>query len=261
MIFRIDSGGGSAVASEIIRQEMVRTAQQMPVIVSMSTSPPRAATGSPAAPSRSWPTPGPSPGRSGSMPATSTWTSSGPTVWVSPSAGSISDATPISTAASRAGVMISGSSCDACSTASTTTSWSESRALADLSREDVDAIGRGRVWTGVQALDRGLVDRLGGFSDAVEAAEQLAGIAPRSGYSSWTTRDCCPWWQEMVKRRSEDEPRSARPSTISMRRGGPHPRDPRGGVDAADLYSVAKRLSRFPTSTQAPNSRVPVSHR
>ncbi|MCK5379084.1 MAG: S49 family peptidase, partial [Acidobacteria bacterium] len=35
-IFRIDSPGGSAVASEIIRQEMVRTAEEIPVVVSMS---------------------------------------------------------------------------------------------------------------------------------------------------------------------------------------------------------------------------------
>jgi len=36
--------------------------------------------------------------------------------------------------------------------------------------EDVDAVARGRVWTGAQALDRKLVDRLGGLREALEEA-------------------------------------------------------------------------------------------
>ncbi|WP_158880503.1 signal peptide peptidase SppA [Rhodanobacter sp. L36] len=38
----------------------------------------------------------------------------------------------------------------------------------------IDAIAQGRVWTGQQALDRGLVDQLGGFGDAVADAANLA---------------------------------------------------------------------------------------
>ena len=38
----------------------------------------------------------------------------------------------------------------------------------------VDAIAQGRVWTGRQALERGLVDRLGGLDDAVAEAAKLA---------------------------------------------------------------------------------------
>jgi len=37
-------------------------------------------------------------------------------------------------------------------------------------------IARGRVWTGADAADRGLVDKLGGFWDAAEIAKKLAGI-------------------------------------------------------------------------------------
>jgi protease-4 len=44
----------------------------------------------------------------------------------------------------------------------------------------VDAIAQGRVWTGRQALQRGLVDRLGGLDDAVAEAAKLAGLA--AGY-------------------------------------------------------------------------------
>lgn len=48
----------------------------------------------------------------------------------------------------------------------------------DLPLERVLEIARGRVWTGAQALDLGLVDEIGGFRDAVAAAKELAGIAP-----------------------------------------------------------------------------------
>ena len=47
-----------------------------------------------------------------------------------------------------------------------------------LSRERVGELARGRVWTGQQALERGLVDKLGGFREAIQAAKVRAGIAP-----------------------------------------------------------------------------------
>ena len=42
---------------------------------------------------------------------------------------------------------------------------------------EVDALGQGRVWTGSQALERGLVDELGGLERAVDVAKEKAGIA------------------------------------------------------------------------------------
>ena len=44
--------------------------------------------------------------------------------------------------------------------------------------EEMDAVARGRVFTGEQAKQRGLVDELGGLKRAVELAKQKAGIAP-----------------------------------------------------------------------------------
>jgi protease-4 len=41
-------------------------------------------------------------------------------------------------------------------------------------------VARGRVWTGADAKERGLVDELGGFWTAVAAAKRLAGIAPET---------------------------------------------------------------------------------
>ncbi len=42
--------------------------------------------------------------------------------------------------------------------------------------DQVETVARGRVWTGRQALERGLVDELGDFSVAVRRAAELAGI-------------------------------------------------------------------------------------
>jgi protease-4 len=46
-----------------------------------------------------------------------------------------------------------------------------------LERAEVDAVARGRVWTGEQALEVGLVDRLGGIPEAVVAAKEKVGLA------------------------------------------------------------------------------------
>jgi protease-4 len=54
------------------------------------------------------------------------------------------------------------------------TSVAESR---NMTVEAVDAIGQGRVWTGIDALEHGLIDELGGLDDAIAAAAELAAIA------------------------------------------------------------------------------------
>ncbi len=45
-----------------------------------------------------------------------------------------------------------------------------------LTRDEVDRIGRGRVWTGMQAKELGLIDETGGLSRAIELAKELAQI-------------------------------------------------------------------------------------
>jgi protease-4 len=45
----------------------------------------------------------------------------------------------------------------------------------------VDSIGQGRVWTGTQAKERGLVDEFGGLDKAIEIAKQLANIPADKG--------------------------------------------------------------------------------
>ena len=47
----------------------------------------------------------------------------------------------------------------------------------DLERAQVEEIAEGRVWSGAQALELGLVDQLGNLQDAIEAAAELSGIS------------------------------------------------------------------------------------
>jgi len=46
----------------------------------------------------------------------------------------------------------------------------------NMTNEAVDVVARGRVWTGADALERGLVDELGGLRTAVRRAKVLAGL-------------------------------------------------------------------------------------
>ena len=51
-------------------------------------------------------------------------------------------------------------------------------AARGMTIEQVDVVARGRVWTGADALDHGLVDELGGLRAAVRRAKALAGLDP-----------------------------------------------------------------------------------
>ena len=64
-------------------------------------------------------------------------------------------------------------------------------------REEVDAIAQGRVWSGVDAQRLGLVDRLGTFQDAVQAAAKRAGLA-ESKYAIDYLEPDLSWAQELA---------------------------------------------------------------
>ena len=175
IVLRIDSGGGSAVASEVIRREVELATEQKPVVVSMSDV---AASGG---------------------------------YWIAMGANKIV-ADPDTITASI-GVLIGkfnisglynllGLSTDYVATSDNATLFSDqqnftpaqqaaiqksleetyqnfTRGVAagrHMSIEAVDKIGKGRVWTGAQAKDLGLVDKLGGIDTALDVAKQLAHI-------------------------------------------------------------------------------------
>jgi protease-4 len=48
----------------------------------------------------------------------------------------------------------------------------------DMSRDEVHAIAQGRVWTGRQGLDNGLVDAIGGLRRAIDSAKWMVGLQP-----------------------------------------------------------------------------------
>ena len=48
----------------------------------------------------------------------------------------------------------------------------------DMSEAEVDALAQGRVWTGMNAVENGLIDELGDLDDAIAAAASLAGLEP-----------------------------------------------------------------------------------
>jgi ClpP class serine protease len=47
----------------------------------------------------------------------------------------------------------------------------------NMKTEEVDKVGRGRVWSGEQGKPAGLVDEFGGLIDAVQYAKRMAGMA------------------------------------------------------------------------------------
>jgi protease-4 len=52
----------------------------------------------------------------------------------------------------------------------------------------IDAVAQGRVWTGTQALERGLIDRNGAWSDALKAAAARAKL-PEDARLRWMERE------------------------------------------------------------------------
>jgi protease-4 len=50
----------------------------------------------------------------------------------------------------------------------------------NMEQAEVDRVAQGKVWTGIDALNHGLVDALGGLEDAIEAAAELAELEPET---------------------------------------------------------------------------------
>lgn len=203
VIFRIDSGGGSAIASEIIRQEMLRTARDIPVVVSMANV---------AASGGYWITCGAqrvladrgtitaSIGVfSGHFATEEFWRDK-----LGVTFGKV-DTAPNATAFGDVGP------------------WtSEQRALTQrwigriydqfldrvaearkMSREEVDAVGRGRVFTGEQAFERGLLDALGDMNAAIAEARALAQLQPDAEVELVYYPRPKPLWKRMLEKDSD----------------------------------------------------------
>ncbi len=176
VVLRIDSGGGSAFASEIIR-DSINSTQKMgiPVIVSM---------GSVAASGGYWIA-----AEADHVFAMSTSVTGSIGVWgVIPdlsnslaNLGIYSDGVTTSKSAFRAQIQqpLSQSSKEIIQ-ASVDGTYSRFLNLVASGRnstpDKIHKIAQGRVWTGNQALDNGLIDELGDLNDAIEVAAEIAGL-------------------------------------------------------------------------------------
>jgi protease-4 len=69
----------------------------------------------------------------------------------------------------------------------------------ELPAGKVMEIAEGRVWTGAQAKEIGLVDELGGFARALEVAKEVARIAPDQAVELRRFPEPTPPWQQVLQ--------------------------------------------------------------
>jgi len=178
VVFHVDSPGGSAFASDLIWREVANLRRVKPVVVYMSN---RAASGgyyvsAPASEIIAQATTltgsiGIWGGKIVSRQLYDKLQAGRQSVSRGQAAGMYADAAPFS-AEERAKVRADIGT----GYANFKARVAEGRALSD---DEVEAIARGRVWTGEQALDHGLIDSLGDLRDAADRARHLAGLSPR----------------------------------------------------------------------------------
>jgi len=196
IVLRIDSGGGSKAASQMILSELqVAQAAGIPVVASMSSVA----------------------GSGGYWIA-----SSADEIWASPdtitgSIGVIGIVPGIDKALSRYGISTDGVATTPIAGASMlrelpaplveviqlTIDAAYEQFLQtvaqgrDMDVDAVDEIARGRIWTGDAALERGLVDELGNIEQAVDSAARLAGI---DDFSVWYLQPTVTFEERLLRR-------------------------------------------------------------
>jgi protease-4 len=68
--------------------------------------------------------------------------------------------------------------------------------------EEVEKVASGRVWSGMQAKENGLVDVIGSFDDAIRIAAEKAGVAEDFRVSYYPRQQ--PFMQELISKLSEE---------------------------------------------------------
>lgn len=68
----------------------------------------------------------------------------------------------------------------------------------------IDTIGQGRVWTGAQGKEKGLVDEYGGLDKAIEFAKQLAKIPADKGVQRIIRPQPPSFWEELFSESGDD---------------------------------------------------------
>jgi protease-4 len=73
----------------------------------------------------------------------------------------------------------------------------------------IDSIGQGRVWTGRQGKDNGLVDEYGGLDKAIEVAKQLANIPANKSIQRIIRPQPPSFWEQLLSDSDDDDTRAA----------------------------------------------------
>lgn len=175
LVLRIDSPGGSAFASEVIRNEISETQKIMPVYVSMGSM---AASGGywiAAGANQIWATPTTLTGSIGVFGLVPTFENSLEKLGIhSDGIGttSIADMNRLDRPLSPQAAQILQLSVD--------NIYNRFLSLVAQGREStiqsIEQVAEGRVWTGQQALERGLVDALGTLQDTIEGAAKAQNL-------------------------------------------------------------------------------------
>jgi len=89
-----------------------------------------------------------------------------------------------------------------------------------MTDEGIDSIGKGRVWTGEQAKENGLVDEIGGITEAISLVKEMAKIPaeaevevviyPKMRTSMWS------WWLGTIKKGGIDLPEDFLSSALAL---------------------------------------------
>jgi protease-4 len=176
VVLRINSGGGSAMASEIIRRELELTRLDgKPVVVSMSSVAASGAYWVSVAANEIWANPTTITGSIGIFAALPTFDRSFDAIGITTDgvgttrlSGAFNLSRPLNPLLSE--------------TLSLNISQGYKRFIdrvmtgRHMSVEDVEKVAQGRVWAAKTAHEIGLIDQLGGLSEAVKSAAQLANL-------------------------------------------------------------------------------------
>jgi protease-4 len=108
--------------------------------------------------------------------------------------------------------------------------------------EEIDRVAQGRVWTGAEALERGLVDKLGGLDVALEAAKARAKIAKGQEVALVVLPERKSWFEALMERQEED-PEGA---TDGARLAAALPKELRSLLEAAVALSDRGPIARLP---------------
>ena len=73
-----------------------------------------------------------------------------------------------------------------------------------MSQAEVHALAKGRVWTGTQSIENGLVDGVGGFAEARGAVRELLALAPDAPLHIKVFPAAKPWYQRLIPGSEQD---------------------------------------------------------